>query len=218
MILSYAFALIYGVYCGIGSTMSNLLNPFGFSPTQISIAGGSCLSAGVVGALMVGVFLDYTQLYRLTHLTISFMTLFSCILTMLVLHTSEGILGPIMASTITLGISSVSFFPTSLSYGAELTFPLQPALVNSCMNFLGQVSAFILMWFSAYMTEVKEVDDITAEGYNEQRKKNSFIVIVIFSICCFITSILACFIKEDLRRINFKKVPAEDSYQLTEIE
>jgi hypothetical protein len=83
---------------------------------------------------------------------------------MLVLHTSEGILGPILASTILLGFSSVSFFPTSLSYGAELTFPLQPALVNSCMNFLGQVSAFILMWFSAYMTEVKEADDIAAAG------------------------------------------------------
>ena len=32
MILSLTYALQYGVYCGIGTTMSNILNPFGFSP------------------------------------------------------------------------------------------------------------------------------------------------------------------------------------------
>ena len=43
----------------------------------------------------------------------------------------------VMPAVVMFGISVISFFPTCLSYGAELTFPLQPALVNACMNFMG---------------------------------------------------------------------------------
>jgi len=124
MTLTVAYAIVYGVYCAIGTTMSNLLNPFGYTPTQISIAGGSTLLAGVIGALLIGVFLDHTSLYRKTHMMISLMTFASLVLSVVALYSFEGQLGPIMLFMMLFGISSVSFFPTSLSYGAELTFPL----------------------------------------------------------------------------------------------
>ena len=66
------------------------------------------------------------------------MAFISIIITAVVLATSdEASLPKIVLAIVLFGISGVSFFPTSLSYGAELTFPLQPALVNACMNFLG---------------------------------------------------------------------------------
>lgn len=80
MLLATAYALIYGVYCGVGGTMSNLLNPFGYSPTEISMAGGACLLSGVVGALMIGCFLDKTAMYRKTTIGISFLALLSIIM------------------------------------------------------------------------------------------------------------------------------------------
>ena len=58
MVLAAAYALVYGVYISIGTTMSNLLNPFGYSATQISIIGACCLLAGVVAAILIGIFLD----------------------------------------------------------------------------------------------------------------------------------------------------------------
>ena len=138
MILAVGYALIYGVYCAIGANMSNLMNPFGYSPTQISIIGGTCLLSGLICALLIGWFLDYTSLYRKTHVTLSLMAFISIIITAVVLATSdESSLLKLVLAIVLFGISGVSFFPTSLSYGAELTFPLQPALVNACMNFLG---------------------------------------------------------------------------------
>ena len=159
MILSFAYSLIYGVYCAVGVSMSNLLNPFGYSPTDISIAGGSSILAGVIGALVIGYFLDHTSLYRKTHITISFMALLSMILIVIVLLSTEANLVNIMVPLILFGISFVSFFPTSLSYGAELTFPLQPTLVNACMNLMGQLSAFVFMGVSSYITDVDAAHD-----------------------------------------------------------
>ena len=58
MLLSVTYALIYGVYCALGSTLSNLFNPFGFTPTEVSIVGAVVLMTGVVAALIIGYFLD----------------------------------------------------------------------------------------------------------------------------------------------------------------
>lgn len=137
MTLSLAYALIYGVTCAVAFLISNLFNPFGFSPAEISIIGGTALLAGIVAALVFGCFLDHTTLYRKTHIAISFMSLMSFIIMEIALLSSQATLNNIMVSTLLFGISCVSYGPTSLSYGAELTFPLQPVLVSAFMNFLG---------------------------------------------------------------------------------
>ena len=138
ILLSIAYAIVYGVYCSIGSTMSNLMNPFGYSVSDISVAGGASLLAGVAGAIIIGILLDYTAWYGWTHKTLTFAVLASIVSTFAVLGLlDEPNMSLILPCTVLLGVASVSFFPASLSYGAELTFPLQPALVNACMNFMG---------------------------------------------------------------------------------
>jgi len=154
MVLAASYAMIYGVYVALGTSMSNILNPFGYSPTDISILGGCCLLAGVVAALIVGVYLDYTAQYRKTHITLSTLTLLSAMAIILVLIFFKGNLIALLIPIVFCGIANVSFFPTGLSYGAELTFPLQPALVNASMNFLGQMTAFIMVGLSTLITDV----------------------------------------------------------------
>ena len=207
MILALAYALVYGVYCAVGATLSNLLNPFGFTPVEISIAGGSGLLAGVLGALAIGCFLDCTALYRRTHISISVMAFVALVTVSLILATSDkqASLASITIGTLLLGVASVSFFPTSLSYGAELTFPLQPALVNACMNFLGQIAAFILMGTSTFITDVDAAsDDLTSQSSVEDRQAKSLTALAIFAGCTLLTVILTCCVKEELRRLNYQ--------------
>jgi len=52
---------------------------------------------------------------------------------------------------------------------------------------------------------------------NEERKMHSFIVMGIFAGCCFIVVVLAYFIKEDLRRVNFKKEDQDEANNTTEL-
>ena len=54
-----------------------------------------------------------------------------------------------------MGFSSVSYIPLSLGYAAELTFPLQPALVNGGMLLAGQASAFVQSLLYAFSLDVK---------------------------------------------------------------
>lgn len=211
MKLACSYALVYGVYVSIGTSMSNLLNPFGYSPTDISIAGGTCLLAGVVAALIIGCYLDCSAAYKKTHVTLSVLTLLSTLLVIPMIMFSKGSLYAIMIPIVILGISSVSFFPTCLSYGAELTFPLQPALVNASMNFLGQITAFIMMGTATLITDVDASNIDLISKSIEERKQSSYIVIAIMAALCLVNLLLSCCVKQELRRLNYAHAAADFS-------
>lgn len=210
MILAFSYAIVYGVYVDIGTAMSNLLNPFGYSPTDLSITGGVGLLAGVVSALFTGCFLDKTARYRQTHISLSAMVVLSIITVILMLIVGSGQLIEILLPCLLLGASSVSFFPASLSYGAELTFPLQPALVNACMNFLGQLFAFLMMGMSILITDV---DAANIESISlSYRQKRSYLCMSILALMALLNFVLSLCIKEELRRVNYKPDETRSDY------
>ena len=169
--LVICFALIFGVSCGIGSSLSNLLNPFGFTPSDIAMIGGACLLLGVISALVFGCILDYSAKYRQIHLSLSFLVFVAIVSIYLVMLTGDRPLKAMICVTSLMGIGFVSLFPVSLSYGAEITFPSQPSMVNACMNFSGQVCSFVVTALIIWITDIDASNDaIASEAFIERRK------------------------------------------------
>ena len=124
LILAAAYALIYGMIITLSSTLSNLLNPFGYTPAEISILGGCSLLVGIFGALTVGWCLDYTALYRTTLITISAVGVIAMSTCLITLAFGSNSLPNIFCPLVAVGFTAVSYFPAAISYGAELTFPM----------------------------------------------------------------------------------------------
>ena len=59
------------------------------------------------------------------------------------------------------------------------------------------------MWLASYITDV-DAAHIDLESSTESRKLKTFTVTAIFGFCVLISLILAFFVKEDLRRVNYK--------------
>ena len=137
LMLSAAFALIYGMMMAMSVTFSNLFNPFGYSPAEISIVGGSSIIVGMVGAMTVGWILDRTARYRMTLITLSSMGVIAMSTALITLVFSDKNIGYLFCPIVAVGLVTTSYFPACISYGAELTFPMQPAMANASMNFLG---------------------------------------------------------------------------------
>ena len=62
------------------------------------------------------------------------------------------------------------------------------------------------MGVSTFITDVDAAhDDISSELAVKERKSSTFLAIGIFAVCALLTFILACTVKEDLRRVNYKQ-------------
>lgn len=143
MLLCLGFALMFGFYVSLGNLISSIFTPFGLSPREISTVGLYLLLAGIIGAIMVGAIVDRTGAYKITTIVLSLLNvIFLTVVNQTVYHL-EYSYALFMISMMLMGFSSVAYLPLSFSFAAELTFPLQPALVNGALLLTGQASAFV---------------------------------------------------------------------------
>ena len=149
--LAIAFSLPFGAFLAIGALMSNLFDPFGFSPAEMSSLALLLLGSGVVGAIITGILIDKTGLYKLSMHVVTFMTGFATLMIIYTLTYHPDNETMFLGWCEVIGFFATGFIPLSLSYGAELTFPLPPALVNGTLTLIGSASAFILSMVGAYM-------------------------------------------------------------------
>ena len=137
MLLCLSFALLFGFYVSFGNLISSIFTPFGLTPNEISMVGLYLLVAGILGALVIGAFVDRTGLYKTTTICLCLANIIFLATVNQTVYHLEFSYTLFLTSCILMGFASVSYIPLSLGFAAELTFPLQPALVNGGMLLTG---------------------------------------------------------------------------------
>ena len=74
------------------------------------------------------------------------------------------------------------------------------------------------MSVSIYITDVDSHDDLKSETSVTERENKSFLTFGIFMICLAATVTLSCYVKEDLRRLNYKAGDSQINTEMTDIE
>ena len=204
LLLGISFALPFGSVLAVGALMSNLFDPFGYTPAELSTLALLMLGSGVVGAVLVGALIDRTGLYKIISHIILFLTTLSSVMIVVSLKyfsTNENLFSGWIQF---LGFVSTGFIPLSLSFGAELTFPLQPALVNGTLTLLGSAAAFLLTLVGSFLNHEGNNDHLLApEELEEAKKQRSLMVLSMLAIGSGTAFILSLFIKEDLKRLRY---------------
>ena len=184
--------------------MSNVFAPFKFSPTEIATLGLILLFTGIAGAVSVGILIDKTGWYKRTMNIIGFsvMTVCAMILTSLIVFHEQKF--PIFILFGLLGFCAIGFVPLCLSYGAELTFPLQPPLINGTMTLIGSVAAFCLASLGAFLVKEGKDDENIPEGelIVIQRWRGKYVLMLVV-VTTLISTVISFIIKEDLRRLTY---------------
>ena len=146
------------------------------------------------------IIVDRTAKYKVVHVG-----LLSCSVTMAFMTIYALNLGDKLFLTICImlfGVFGVAVRPVTLSYGIELTFPMQPASTNGLMCFFANISALIV---SCIVTILADGGQTSSEIDEEVRKDRVLIAMRLLASLLGIALLAAVFIKEDLRRLNYKK-------------
>jgi len=115
-------------------------------------------------------------------------------MTFMLLYSLESSFTLLLINTGALGFFLIPIIPTGFSLSAELTHPINPALVNGLLMGCGMIYATILTFIGGSLAY-----------------EDSAAVICMFGASCIIAAIASLFIKEDLRRTNFKLEEIENS-------
>lgn len=209
MFLFMAFALMFGFYVALGNLISSIFTPFDLTAHDIAMVGLYLLGSGVVGAILIGTWVDRTGLYKMTMIILGIANIvFLGLLNQTLYHIEES-KTLFLVSACLMGFTSVSYIPLSLSFAAELTFPLQPALVNGALVLGGQSAAFVMSIIFAFMLDINIYEEdgtlIPEDVLKHSQADRAWWTIFCFCIISSVSFCLSLFVKEDLRRLRFGK-------------
>ena len=206
LLLTLAFALPAGSFTTLGNLLSNLFDPFGYSQSELSFICLQLLLAGVVGTMLFGALIDRTQKFKLS---VFFITLTMCVATIITIwllyYHPENKVGFITMMTL-VGFFCTAYIPLCICFGAELTFPLQPALVNGTLGMIASGSGFLLSGLGALLNHEGQYDEqFSEEELTMKRRQRACTVMFMLAIAALMAFVINCFIKEDLRRYRYSE-------------
>ena len=160
LLLLIAVSLPFGTQQAVQILISNLFEPFGYTSSEIAFIAVKLIIVGVVGAIIMGALVDRTHKYKLTMHLITISATIAILLVIAALTFRRENKDLFISLMMLYGFCYMGFIPLCLSYGAELTFPLQPALVNGTITLAGSASGFVFSLVGAFITLKGSDDDL----------------------------------------------------------
>ena len=200
--LTIAFSNLVGLYFAMGSFLSNFFNPFGQSPLEVAIIGLNTMGSGVLGSVISGIILDKTAAYKRLIQTLILIATVSLGIASYTLFTfSSNVLLHIMLFC--LGFSMVAVIPSGLGLGVELTFPMQPALVNGIMLIITNINGTIQGLIYSGIMDFNPLNYDTSEEVLAERQRRAKMSVYPMMFFMISSIILMFFVKEDLKRVHY---------------
>ena len=112
--------------------MNQLLKPYGYSPSESSIAGVIFILSGLFGSFSMGYFLDRKRRYLLTLRVVCFGSLLTAIAFAFTLPTQNKFI--IGSNVGACGFFLLPIIPVGYSFGSELTYPVSETMSNGIMS------------------------------------------------------------------------------------
>ena len=143
----------------VGGLISNVLDPFGFNPSEISFLCLGLLGAGVAGAVIAGAFLDRTKLYKVSMHSIMLIVTIVTGGVVANLHWFPAAKVALCGLLLVGGFFSTGYYPLCIAYGGEITFPVQPVLVNGMFTVVDGTASFLLSLLGGFLIKEREGDE-----------------------------------------------------------
>jgi len=182
--LLLSFACMNALFNTLGSVIGVIVANYGFTSNDSSIFGTAYLLSGIVGAAIAGVILDKTKKYKLLLIISSAISGVGLLLFCLVLQTSNFAI--VFISITVVGFGMLAILPIGFELACEITFPIGEAMSSGCLMTAGQILGIAMVFL---------IDHLVSIGSNTIA---NFLLVVL----CFIGTITAMFIKEDLKRMR----------------
>lgn len=127
MSLALSFGTVNGTFNIYGSLMDDILDPYGFTPDQVSTFGAGLMISGIISAGLFGAYVEKTLKYRRTFLicgSIGLVTTFAFPLALKFLTDSLKYYWIYMILVLLQGIVFIPLQPLTIDYGSDTMFPI----------------------------------------------------------------------------------------------
>lgn len=141
VLLLVIFLMVDGAFISFSDIISEIFTQYNYPVDDISMFGGITVIFGVFSSMFVGVYLQKCSKYLMVIRLVCYSTFTLLIVAIFILPL--GMFWPMACGVAVLGMCIVPIIPASMGLGAELTFPMAPAVTNGILLMAGQLGGAI---------------------------------------------------------------------------
>lgn len=127
MLLAFAFGTVNGTFNIYGSLMDDILDPYGFTPDDVSVFGVAMMITGIVSAALFGAYVERTLKYRNVFwlcAIIGLLTTFGFPMALKFLNDASKYYWVYILLVILQGFVFIPLQPLTIDYGSDIMFPV----------------------------------------------------------------------------------------------
>ncbi|CAO3619452.1 unnamed protein product [Mucor hiemalis] len=180
--LNWNFLIImvaFGILCGLASALTSLLtqivSPYNIGVDDAGYLGAAFIVAGLVGAILTGIFIDKTGRHKLVIKI--YVPIIGALYLAFFFVVKTGDYSAIMAICVLLGFFTFSLLPVALELSVESSYPISESISSSLLWMCSQVLGLIIL---AVMDALRNPDGKYTRGL-------IFVVCVAFPLSIFTT-------------------------------
>ncbi|GAN10101.1 conserved hypothetical protein [Mucor ambiguus] len=182
----------FGILCGLASAFTSLLTqivgPYNIGVDDAGYLGAAFIVAGLVGAIITGVFIDKTGRHKIVIKI--YVPIIGALYLAFYFVVKTGKYDAIMAVCVLLGFFTFSLLPVALELSVESSYPISEAISSSLLWMCSQILGLIIL---AVMDALRNPDGTMDRG-------------LIFVTCiAFPLSILTTIYNSPNKRIEFEE-------------
>lgn len=192
--LNWNFLIImvaFGILCGLASALTSLLTqivgPYNIGVDDAGYLGAAFIVAGLVGAILTGIFIDKTGRHKLVIKI--YVPIIGALYLAFFFVVKTGNYSAIMAICVLLGFFTFSLLPVALELSVESSYPISESISSSLLWMCSQVLGLIIL---AVMDALRNSDGTYSRG-------------LIFVVCvAFPLSILTTIYNSPNKRLEYE--------------
>lgn len=170
----------------VGAIVDSLTKPYGYTPTDNAIAAGAFVTVGILGSFFLSAYLDKHPHFKRAIIGVSILAVLTS--TCLIFTLPSKSVPLFVINIALLGVFTISMTPISQAFSVELTYPTPESMSNGIMTLPNKLYGVIIGLVGAILSEQ---DPKYAVG--------------LFILTAAICGVSAIFLKEEHRRLDFKK-------------
>lgn len=143
ILMGITFCGLYGIYTSLGSVVSSITSPYGYTSIDNAIFGAVFIFSGVLGSFVIGILLDKYQKFKLTF---NLLCITACIFIATNFYTLPSKSVPLLAVNLSIvGFSVIPIIPVSYAFAVELTYPVPESVSNGMIILPSQLFGTIVV-------------------------------------------------------------------------
>ena len=141
----------------MGTIIGEILVVFRYSESDSSILGAVFVVGGIIGSILIGLYIENTKAYRIACITLGLLCTIATLLQIMFINSHVSVIMYLIGFF--EGIATIPVSVPAIDYGVEITYPLGESYSNTILSMSGNLGTLLVSHLCSFWIDQSDFEN-----------------------------------------------------------